>query len=138
MQGYLGILLSSFALQAKRFQGQSAHVDLRARGKPALKQAPKHTCVDLLAPPTASVGQPGAPAQTWASEEGADWSGTCIPTAGAAGPPPSMFCLVLNGSLYLFLWQWGPAFSSIQMLWERIAWSRVSESGWDHRYGGAG
>lgn len=100
MQGYLGILLSSFALQAKHFQGQSAHVDLRARGKPALKQAPKHTCVDLLAPPTVSVGQPGAPAQTWASEEGADWSGTCIPTAGAAGPPPSMFCLVPNGSLY--------------------------------------
>lgn len=69
MQRYLGILLTSFALQPECFQGQSEHADLTACYKPALKQAPKHTCVDRLAPLTASVGQP------WASEEGAHCSG---------------------------------------------------------------
>lgn len=50
-----------------------------------------------------------------------------------------MFCLALKRSLDLFLWQWSPAYCSVWMLWERIAWSRVSdEPGWEHRYWGVG
>lgn len=131
MQNYLGMLLTGFALWAKCFQGQSEHVDSRAQGQPALKQAPKHACgsahpTDLICGaaqgPHIALGQRGRGLLLVES------TGTHISPVDAAGPLPSAFHLVLKGSLTSSFGSGIPP-SALDGCCGNIVWS--PEPGWE-------